>query len=219
MTSATMAVMRTIVVASQKGGAGKTSLLRNVAVAAAAEREGVAMLDADPQGSLTRWYSVRGRYVPGLVRLDGRPIPELLAGLREAGADLVFVDTPPAASPFTGELITLADLVVLPVQATPDDLGAIGPTLDLVEAAGKPFAFVLSRVKYKSRLAAEARRVLGEHGRVAQVELSDLVDYPLAATRGLAVGELAPEGKAATEVRELWRFIERLLDARRRKAS
>jgi chromosome partitioning protein len=219
MTSATMAVMRTIVVASQKGGAGKTSLLRNVAVAAAAEREGVVMLDADPQGSLTRWYSVRGRDVPGLVRLDGRPIPELLAGLREAGADLVFVDTPPAASPFTGELITLADLVVLPVQATPDDLGAIGPTLDLVEAAGKPFAFVLSRVKYKSRLAAEARRVLGEHGRVAQVELSDLVDYPLAATRGLAVGELAPEGKAATEVRELWRFIERLLDARRRKAS
>jgi chromosome partitioning protein len=219
MTSTTMAVMRTIVVASQKGGAGKTSLLRNVAVAAAAERQGVVMLDADPQGSLTRWYSVRGRDVPGLVRLDSRPIPELLAGLREAGADLVFVDTPPAASPFTGELITLADLVVLPVQATPDDLGAIGPTLDLVEAAGKPFAFVLSRVKYKSRLAAEARRVLGEHGRVAQVELSDLVDYPLAATRGLAVGELAPEGKAATEVRELWRFVERLLDARRRKAS
>ena len=219
MTSTTMAVMRTIVVASQKGGAGKTSLLRNVAVAAAAEREGVVMLDADPQGSLTRWYSVRDRDVPGLVRLDGRPIPDLIVGLREAGAGLVFVDTPPAASPFTGELITLADLVVLPVQATPDDLGAIGPTLDLVEAAGKPFAFVLSRVKYKSRLAAEARRVLGEHGRVAQVELSDLVDYPLAATRGLAVGELAPEGKAATEVRELWRFIERLLDARRRKAS
>ena len=132
---------------------------------------------------------------------------------------MVFVDTPPAASPFTGELIALADLVVLPVQATPDDLGAIGPTLDLVESASKPFAFVLSRVKYKSRLAAEARRVLGEHGRVAQVELSDLVDYPLAATRGLAVGELAPEGKAATEVRELWRFVERLLDARRRKAS
>ena len=77
-----MAVMKTIVVASQKGGAGKTSLLRNVAVAAAATREGVVMLDADPQGSLTRWYNMRDRHMPGLVRLDGRPIPELLAKLR-----------------------------------------------------------------------------------------------------------------------------------------
>ena len=211
--------MMTIVVASQKGGAGKTSLLRNVAAAAAVTREGVVMLDADPQGSLTRWYNVRDRDVPGLVRLDGRPIPELLAGLRKAGAGLLLVDTPPAASPFTGELLALADLVVLPVQASPDDLGAIGATLDLVEAAGKPFAFVLNRVKHRSRLAAEARRVLGEHGRVAPVELSDLVDHPLAAARGLAVGELAPEGKAAAEIRELWGFIERMLNTKRKRVN
>jgi chromosome partitioning protein len=215
--------MRTIVVASQKGGAGKTSLLRNVAVVAAAgagaRREDVVMLDADPQGSLTNWYNVRGQDFPGLVRLDGRPIPALLDGLRGAGANLVFVDTPPAASPFTRELITLADFVVLPVQATPDDLGAIGATLDLIETAGKPFAFVLSRVKYRSRLAVEARRVLGEHGRVAPVELSDLNDYPLAAARGLAVDEQAPTGKAAAEVRELWSFIERVLDGKVRRAN
>jgi len=211
--------MRTIVVASQKGGAGKTSLLRNVAVMATAGRDSVVMLDADPQGSLTTWYNARGQDVPGLVRLAGQPIPALLDGLRGAGASHVFVDTPPAASPFTRELIELADFVVLPVQATPDDLGAVGATLDLVEAAGKPFAFVLNRVKHRSRLAAEARRVLGEHGRVAPVELSDLVDYPLAAARGLGVTELAPDGKAAAEVRELWGFVERVLDSKARKRS
>ena len=211
--------MQTIVVASQKGGAGKTSLLRNVAVAAAATRKNVVMLDADPQGSLTTWYNARGQDVPGLVRLDGQPIPALLDELRGAGASLAFIDTPPAASVATRELIAQADFVTLPVQATPDDLGAIGATLDLVEAAAKPFAFVLSRVKHRSRLAAEARRVLGEHGRVAPVELSDLVDYPLAAARGLGVTELAPDGKASAEVRELWSFIERVLGGKSRKVG
>src|SRR5437764_535133 len=78
--------MRTIVVASQKGGAGKTSLLRNVAVVAAGARKNVVMLDADPQGSLTTWYNGRGQEVPGRVRLDGQPIPALLDGLRGAWA-------------------------------------------------------------------------------------------------------------------------------------
>jgi chromosome partitioning protein len=211
--------MRTIVVASQKGGAGKTSLLRNVAVVAASVRKNVVMLDADPQGSLTTWYNARGQDTPGLVRLDGQPIPDLLDGLRGAGASLTFIDTPPAASTATRELISQADFVILPVQASPDDLGAIGATLDLIEAAGKPFAFVLSRVKHRSRLAAEARRVLGEHGRVAPVELSDLVDYPLAAARGLGVSELAPHGKASTEAGELWSFIERAMGGKTRKAS
>jgi chromosome partitioning protein len=211
--------MRTIVVASQKGGAGKTSLLRNVAVVAAGARKNVVMLDADPQGSLTTWYNARRQEVPGLVRLDGQPIPALLDGLRGAGASIAFIDTPPAASAATRELINQADFVVLPVQATPDDLGAIGATLDLIETAGKSFAFVLSRVKHRSRLAAEARRVLGEHGRVSPVELSDLVDYPLAAARGLGVTELAPNGKASAEVRELWGFIERVMGGKSRKAS
>ena len=61
--------------------------------------------------------------------------------------------------------------------------------------------------------------MLGEHGRVAPVELSDLVDYPLAAARGLSVTELAPDGKASAEVRELWGFIERVISGKSRKAS
>ena len=43
--------MHTIVVASQKGGSGKTTLARNLAVASGAD---VALIDTDPQGSLTR---------------------------------------------------------------------------------------------------------------------------------------------------------------------
>jgi len=44
----------TVVVASQKGGAGKSTLTRNLAVAAGA---GAALADTDPQGSLTDWWN------------------------------------------------------------------------------------------------------------------------------------------------------------------
>jgi cellulose biosynthesis protein BcsQ len=52
--------MYVIVLASQKGGAGKTTLAAHLAVAAEAAGDGPAVLiDTDPQGSLSAWWNVR----------------------------------------------------------------------------------------------------------------------------------------------------------------
>ena len=53
-----------ITVAQQKGGTGKTTLAANLAAALATARR-VALLDIDPQRSLTRWYDVAGRPTKG----------------------------------------------------------------------------------------------------------------------------------------------------------
>ena len=47
-----------ITVAQQKGGAGKTMLAANLAAAMAGKRR-VAVVDIDPQHSLTRWHQIR----------------------------------------------------------------------------------------------------------------------------------------------------------------
>ena len=53
-------VARVITIAQQKGGAGKTTMAAHLAVAwASSGRNKVAIVDIDPQGSLTHWYKVR----------------------------------------------------------------------------------------------------------------------------------------------------------------
>src|SRR3954451_7250540 len=108
--------LKVVVAASQKGGSGKTTLVRNLAVAAAGRHAPVVMLDTDPQGSLTTWYNRRAAETPQLA-----PIGEVLGQLRDAGAGLVVVDTPPSVHPFVRELVAAADLVLVPVRPSPDD--------------------------------------------------------------------------------------------------
>src|SRR3954449_1973669 len=104
--------LKVVVAASQKGGSGKTTVVRNLAVAAGTRHAPVIMLDTDPQGSLTTWYNRRVAETPQLAQLGGRPIGEVLGQLREAGARLVIIDTPPSVHPFVRELVDVADLVL-----------------------------------------------------------------------------------------------------------
>ena len=66
--------MRTIVVTSQKGGSGKSTISRNLAVAAGRDGRTVLCLDLDPQQSLRRWWEARESDEPGM--LTCRPAPD-----------------------------------------------------------------------------------------------------------------------------------------------
>ena len=204
--------MHVVVVANQKGGAGKTTVTRNLAVAAG---DDVAIVDRDPQGSLTAWWNRRKAESPALVPVTGTLV-DTLAALREAGARLAFIDTPPAANADLGGIIALADLVLIPCRPSPDDLDAVGPTLDLIAAARKPFVFVLTQATARTRLALEAVPELAQHGRVAPVVMHTRQDYPTAALGGLGVTE-AGETAAAAEVQQLLAYVMTQLTKEARK--
>ena len=52
--------MKTIVILNSKGGVGKSSITRHLAVAAEHEYPGTVVLcDTDPQGSLADWWNAR----------------------------------------------------------------------------------------------------------------------------------------------------------------
>ena len=87
-------------VLNQKGGAGKTTVCRNLAVASGSH---VAVIDRDPQGSLTAWWNRREASTPILATVQGS-VPDTLDALREAKIRTVFIDTPPSVHPGLVEL-------------------------------------------------------------------------------------------------------------------
>jgi len=199
--------VRTIVVASRKGGAGKTTLA--TALGVEAERVGagpVGFVDMDPMQGLAAWWDARAAQTPVLLRPD----PDLetaLATMREHAMALAIVDTAPSIDAGIHDIVAHADLVVIPVQPSPDDLRAVGSTVELVTRAGKPLVFVVNRVKPRVRLTLETVVALSQHGPVATMQVADRTAYASAKLDGLTAPETEPGGLASTEIAALWTYL------------
>lgn len=198
--------MKVITIASQKGGSGKTTLTRNLAVAAQGPRTATVVIDLDPQGSLTAWWNERESAAPALASVKAAQLRDLS---QSDEAAFCFVDTPPSQHREMRVAIEAADLVLIPVRPSPDDLRAVQATIDLVEAAGVPFAFVILQAKTRTRIAGEALRLLAQHGRVAPQMITDRIEYAETAIDGLGVTERP--GKAADEINTLWKYVHSLM--------
>lgn len=210
--------MHVIVLASQKGGAGKTTLAAHLAVAADASGDGPAVLiDTDPQGSLSAWWNVRKSETPALAPTAIAELPGKLAALAKAGYNVAFVDTPPAITEAIGAVVRSADLVVIPTRPSPHDLRAVGSTVGLVQAAGKPFIFAVTQAKPNTRLTVQAVAALSEHGTVAPAIMHDRVDYAGSMIDGRTVQETDGRGRGSAEMAELWAFVKAQI-AKRTKA-
>jgi chromosome partitioning protein len=153
--------MKTIVVANQKGGSGKSTIA--VHLAAAAEQAGdgpVVISDTDPQGTAADWFNQRkksGIDTPRYSPLALSDLRERIQALDEAGASYLFVDTAPSIGAVNADLFGFADLILVPLNPTPADLRALVKGLPLVRQSGKPFQFILTRVRPNLRNNAMAR--------------------------------------------------------------
>lgn len=201
--------MRVIVLASQKGGVGKTTLAAHLAVAAEAARAGPTILiDTDPQGSLSAWWNAREAQTPALAPTTIAELPAKLKALDAAGYTFAIIDTPPAITGAISAVVDTADLVLIPTRPSPHDLRAVGSTVELVQAAAKPFLFVVTQAKPNTRLTVQAIAALSAHGAVAQAIMHDRVDYAGSMIDGRTVQETDGKGKSAVEMIELWEFVQ-----------
>jgi chromosome partitioning protein len=219
-----------LVIASRKGGAGKSTLAAHLAVEAHLRGDGpVAAIDADPMAGLTGWYDARKSGEPVCVEpaaLKAHGITKTLVSLRTSGVQLVIIDTAPSASNDVSELIAAADLVLIPVIPSPNDFRAIGETLDLVDAADKPALFVVSNAATNAKLTNQALTLLSQHGTVAAVGDKPVIirtrtDFRSSMTDGRTAQELKASSKSAEEIADLWTAVKARLEkeARRGKRS
>ena len=200
--------MHVLAVASQKGGSGKTTLAGHMAVQAELAGDGpVALIDADPQGSLSEWWNEREADKPRLVRTTVARLAQDVRRLRAAGIRLLFIDTPPAITSTIGHVIEAADLVVIPTRPSPHDLRAVGATVELAERMAKPLVFVINGSAPRARLAAEAAVALAQFGPLAPTIVHQRTDFAASMIDGRTVMELKRRSRSPDEMVELWRYL------------
>lgn len=111
--------MPTVVIASPKGGAGKSTTAVILGTEFAHAGAEVTMMDCDPNGSLTLW-SERGNLPDHIQVLTGVKEADIIKSIKQHDQDgrIVVVDLEGVASRLVSRAISQADLVIIPMRAT-----------------------------------------------------------------------------------------------------
>ncbi len=208
--------MKTIVVANQKGGSGKSTLAVHLAAAAGLAGDGPILLsDTDPQGTASDWFNQRkksGFDQPLYAPLALSELRSKIQALRDAGASYLFIDTAPSIGAVNADLFAIADLILIPLNPTPADLRALVKGLPLVRQSGKPFSFVLARVRPNLKNNDGAAIALEALGLVLPTRMHERVIYAETFAHGKTALEIEPKGIAAREVTAIWQAVKERLE-------
>ncbi len=203
---------RLVLISSAKGGSGKTTTARNLAICALQDGLRVATVDLDAQGSLTLWFRRRPEEAPALEHFQV-PLAESLDALNGvaaiAGIDLVLVDTPPGveANPAVVKaLIHRSDFVLMPTGQGGPDIETVVDWMRFVRREGTRAAFLLNRTARQKLSFAEAKLELSRHGALCPFDVRDLEDIQRTHRSGLGVVEVKG-AVGAVDLRGVWNYV------------
>lgn len=210
-----------LVTANQKGGCGKTTVAMQIGGALGRTGCRVLIVDADPQGTATRWAA---------SATDDNPFPAHVAGLAAAGGkvhreikkyldsyDYILVDCPPAVeSAVPQSALLVADIALVPIIPSPADLWAATGTRGLIERAieinpALQARLVVNMLQSNTSMSKEVLEVLEDFGiPLTEAKLHLRTAYRQAAVFGGTVHDLGRD--AAKAVREVEALVQEILD-------
>ena len=209
-----------IAIVTQKGGAGKTTLATNLAVALALDGDEVLLIDADRQRTALDWFAVRSEGIyheeVTVVGIDNDTIHKQIANLA-AGYKHVIVDGPPRAEKVDRSAIMAADCILIPVQPSSADVWAAETTIKLIDEARsfrpKLAASVVVNRKIPNTVLGNAILDLLREFPIKTLKstIGQRVIFAESLGRGGSVIEDAPTGSAADEIRRVLKELEGLM--------
>ena len=160
--------MRIASFVGQKGGVGKSTLARVLAVAAARQEYKVLLGDFDlEQLSCIEWSATRLRngIEPDVEARAFKSLKKLRKSVQDF--DLVVVDTRGLADELTTDISQESDVIFLPTGTSMDDLRptlALARRLSKTRKIGNKIVLVLSKVGRSQRLLETAKETIAEAG-------------------------------------------------------
>lgn len=127
--------MAVIAVSNPKGGAGKSTSTLLLATYLAEQGGTVCVIDADPRQPLVRWKDQKKTKTT--VEIVGKVMERNIVDMIEQhrkNFQFVFIDLEGTGSVMVSRSISRADFVIIPVQASPEDVWAAADAIALVKA-------------------------------------------------------------------------------------
>jgi len=197
-----------LAVLAQKGGVGKSTLARALAVQALIAGLKAAIIDADPQATSFKWSKRRAAKAPTVEQLGERTLADLVTELQGRGAGFIVIDTPPHAQPIINLAAEQADAALIVTEPFPDDLQEVGVPAGIVNALGKPAGIILNNTPPRSHAVTMARGALAAFPMpTCPTALTHYLAHPYASAEGQTAQEREPNGKAAAELAEVWAWF------------
>jgi chromosome partitioning protein len=209
-----MPLPQVIVMATGKGGAGKSALTRSLAAHFLATKQNPAIVDADPQASIASLHDPDGPM--GKIPVISDPEAETVqASIDELAATHrpVLVDTAGFRNQTTIMAAIRADLVIIPLKPSAEDIREavamyelVGELNQIPERKGRPIqvVMVMTMTTPGTVIVRQIRKELEEKGfPLLEAEMTQRVVYPELSMRGVAPSVVDPESAAARDIAKI----------------
>lgn len=202
--------MKTLVVVSRKGGAGKTTVAVNLLLAARTAGLKAVLADTDPLRGAGGVLRDRYGSTDVLFETSAPKIFALVQACSHAGVELLIIDTPAAPEADVVEAVKHADLCLAVARPTHLDLAAAASSVAVVQRLGRNGLIVFNQcgptrngVEPPGLVRAFAA-MRHENLPVASIALRQRVAYQTALSKSRSVLEIEGSDAAACDVRALF---------------
>lgn len=212
---------KVITLATSKGGVGKSTLARNLAAHWINLGQKVAIIDADPQGSIIGRHDSEGPLKDLVVIAE--PEENVSNVIEEIKNDYayVIVDTGGFRNRTTIRALIKSDLALIPLKASADDVSGALETYKLIKELNKTPERASNPIKYRMIITMTQQGiVLAKHVRneledlgylLLKPEMYHRIIYPETAIKGLSPCITDPDGPAARDISAIVSAVEEVV--------